>query len=194
VREEPSIRVWRLPVVIVSVCLMLTPGAMAEAADEESVRLFEGQGSQGIESPVELYLLEATYQHRVEADAGCVLTAGVFPAPRAPAVLVSEVLQADLAVGMSGRAGPSGEFGITQPGWATVQIGTGPECHWAYEISGRFLPPGREPRPPGVLDQPWILWLSVAVGGILVIGTLRRRTSANEIDSDEQPKITVVDA
>ncbi len=182
-----------LPMVL---CLALSSPATA-IAQEEQRRSFSGSGSVGSDSSIELYLLDAEYTHRLEADGSCDITAGVFPAHRQPAVRVSEVLQADLAVlrqGATARAGPDGVFTITQPGWATVQVGTGPDCTWTYEIAGPFLPAGREPRPPGALEQPWVLWTLVFGGLALLVGPfLRRRVTVRGGGDDGDGRVTVLD-
>lgn len=182
-----------LPVVL---CLALSAPAAA-MAQEEQRRSFPGSGSVGSDSSIELYLLDAEYTHRLDADGSCDITAGVFPAHREPAVRVSEVLQADLAVlrrGATGRVGPEGGFTITEPGWATVQVGTGPDCAWTYEIAGPFLPVGREPRPPGALEQPWVLWTLVLGGLALLAGPfLRRRARVRGDEGDGEGQVTVLD-
>jgi hypothetical protein len=164
------------------------------AAHAAETRMFEGRGSAGTNSSAEVYLLEGSYEHGIDVDAGCVLTAGLFPAHREPAVLVGDVLPADLAVGAGGRAASVGTFEITQPGWATVQIGTGPDCEWRYTVSGEFLPAGREPGPPGALAQPWVLWLGVGAALVILLGLRRQRRQPPAAADPEAPKVTIVDA
>ncbi len=171
--------------------VMLWTLAPAAAQDTET-RSFTGEGSRTAESDIELYLLEGVYQHRIRSQ-DCVVTVGLFPAEREPVVRLADVLQADLAIGMApGRVGPIGAFRISQPGWAVVQLGTGPDCSWTYEIVGRFLPPGREPGPPGVLAQPWVLWVAVALGAIAVWRLLRRPRRRGVEEAGHQ-RVWVVD-
>ncbi len=174
-----------------TIAVLVWLSAPATAQDVET-RSFTGEGSRAADSDIELYLIEGAYQHRIRSR-DCLVTVGIFPAQREPMVRLGDVLQADLAVGTPpGRVGPIGAFRITRPGWATVQLGTGPECGWTYEIVGRFLPPGREPGPPGVLTQPWVLWVAVVLGAI-VAWRLVRRPPRRRTDDAGPERVRVVD-
>lgn len=172
------------------VVLLLAIPAMAQDRDTQ---VFEGIGSAGSDSPLEVYLLEGTYEHRIAADAACVLTAGVFPGERSPQVPLGDVLQADLALGGGGRAGPDGTFRVTADGWAGVQVGTGPDCRWTYSITGSFLPAGREPAAPGALRQPWILWIALGAAVAIVVAAGRRRRGVPAAPGDEDVRVTIVE-
>ncbi len=165
-------------------------GAGGETVEVET-RTFEGVGSVGIETPFEMYLPNGRFTHDIVSDSGCALTSGVFPADRQPAVPFQQVLQADLAVGVSGRAGPNGTFDVSEPGWANVQVGTGPDCAWTYRISGPFLPEGREPGPPGALRQPWVLWVAIAAAATVVWRAMRHHDVVDP--AEPEPKVTVLD-
>lgn len=161
---------------IVLACVVVSAFAGDEPV-ESTTRSFEGVGSFGIDSPHELYLVGGLYGHSIETQLTCPATAGLFPAQREPTAKLAEVLRpTDLAAHMPGsNASTSGAFRITNPGWVTLQIGTGPDCAWSYAATGRFFPEGEEPRPPGSLNQPWVLWSALAV----VLGLAAARAAAN---------------
>lgn len=176
----------KLLLMVVGVASLLVMGAGSE---EVETRIFSGSGSRSVTSDVELFVVGGTYEHQLET-AGCFAAAGLFPAERLPRVKLREVLSADLSAGTSesslGQTMPFGTFTITAPGWATLQIGTGPECSWSYSIRGEFLPPGDEPGPPrapGSLQR-WEILLFVLGIASLAAFVARRGVSAGSDTSD----------
>lgn len=173
----------------VAALLVLTAAAVDSGAVE--TRTFTGTGSRGVGSDVEFFIVGGTYEHRLRIADGCFATAGVFPSERLPRVKLGEVLSADLSADSTGsalrRTSPSGSFAISTSGWATLQLGTGPDCSWTYSIRGRFLPPGDEPGPPRAPGLQWWEGLLLVVGTLLVIGlVVRRGISAGEVDHEER--------
>ena len=127
--------------VLVGFLILLT--ACSPAA-ERGTRTFEGSGSQGTDTSFQFYVVEGTYSH--ELSGGCLATAGLFPGDREPPVSLWDVLDADLAINPANAlAGPMGVFEIGQKGWTELQIGSGPDCEWTYQVTGDFLPAGGEP-------------------------------------------------
>jgi len=144
--------------------------------DIEETRTFDGTGSLGMATTVEVYLLEGSYRH--ELSSTCKAAASLFPADREPPVLLGDVLRADLVA--TGDAHDEGRVAISMPGWANLQIGTGPDCQWEYAISGVFVPLGSEPPPPRPDDDVGGLWgfgaiVLLVAAVVLVAGRSRRR-------------------
>ncbi len=154
-------------------------------------RSFDGTGSLDTSSPVEVYLLEGTYWHRLDGDDGCRISASLFPSRDPQGVILWDVLQADLTVGRT-PAVPSGSFSISQEGWARLQLGTGPDCGWTYSISGSFLTVGEEPDPPSERSLLWLQLLAVAGAAFFVVVVALRRRTAEPVEDDESP-IRVMD-
>ena len=173
---------------IAIVALVLATGFTDAADVERSTKTVDGQGSLGTDSPVELFLVGGLYSHELDTHLGCPATAGLFPATRQPAVELSEVLRpTDLAAYLPNvSAERTGSFRITTPGWATLQIGTGPDCAWTYTATGRFPPLGEEPQPPASPGQPWVLWISAAAAAMAagVVGLRIRRQRSTDLDTD----------
>ena len=156
---------------------------VAASAQEVDTRRFEGHGSRGVETDIEFFLVAGTYQHTLESN--CRITAGIFPSLQQPAVLLSEVLDADLAtLGSSDE----GQFPITQQGWANLQLGTGPDCTWEYTVTGAFLPLGDEPDPPGPGFIGWWPLALVVAGAALIIGNSARR---RPVEEEDEPRVRV---
>lgn len=153
-------------------------------------RSYAGTGSRGVDTDIEVYLIEGTYGHRLSAE--CDAAASLFPGRREPKVPLRDVLRADLET--SGPSIDTGPFTISEPGWANLQVGTGPECAWEYSITGMFLPAGSEPPPPRSPDEvggPWVLGVLVIVGLITVVGVVRSRRSPVVPARDEESKVRV---
>lgn len=177
---------------------LIVIGAVASiaASDDTSMetRAFSGEGSAGVESEVELYLPGGEYRHELQAAPDCFVTGGLFPAAREPRAKLGDVIRADLQVGEGRVTGPqaesTGTFTISTPGWAVLQLGTGPECRWDYTITGAFVPEGDEPRAP--LGQepigvalPLVVGLLALVAIVAVVG--RRRVP----DVRDEPAVRV---
>ena len=140
-----------------------------------------GVGSLGMESAIDLYLVGGGYQHAIEVDEGCFVTVGLFPSShQEPRVDLWDVIHADLQRGPGTVTGPQaparGDFTIGEAGWAELQLGTGPDCRWTYAITGRFVPPGKEPigplgRTPIGVAVPVLV---VALVGVVLVVARRR--------------------
>jgi len=157
------------------------------SAQEVETRRFDGVGSRGIGSDVEFFLVEGTYRHTLEGTSNCIITASVFPGPQQPAAVLSEVINADLAI-LDDVA--TDNFPITEQGWVNLQVGTGPECAWEYTVTGVFLPLGDEPKPPGSgLIGWWPVGLVAMGAALLIAGAVRRRPPAQ----GHEPKVQVAE-
>ncbi len=171
--------------------------AAATAAPERDSRAFDGSGSLGTDSPIELYLLEETYHHRIVAINGCFITASLFPMRGKPGVPLSDVLQAsDLSAGERAagapEADPAGSFTVTGAGWVNLQVGTGTDCRWSYSITGLFLPEGEEPAPPSPWNQLWLV--IAAVVAVIAVSVLAARRKPSPPQLEEEPAIRVLEA
>ncbi len=167
------------------IVLTLSSGPLAAEPIDET-RSYTRTGSIGSESDVEVYLLEGTYRHEVRSD--CVVAASLFPGDREPAVLLQDVLQADLVT--RDVAVDEGTFTINSAGWAMLQAGTGPDCQWSYAVTGTFLPVGEEPPPPRPPDD-----LGSAVGAgillVLICGLVVVVARTRRRPHDEEPVVKV---
>ena len=183
----------RLLKTVVAVAALLTIAAAAPTPEVDT-RGFEGAGSVGADTTLELYLLEGTYHHRLVGIGDCHTTASVFPSRGEQGVPLADVIHADLSVGR--RAGgitllkPSGSFEITRGGWANIQVGTGTECTWDYSITGLFLPEGEEPVPPTERSQWWLIIAGIAA--IAGLGLLVWRKRPPPRADEEEPAIRVM--
>ena len=184
----PTVRIG-MPSIALALTLLLTLGPLATEPAEET-REYTRTGSVGSESDVELYLLEGTYRH--ELSSRCTVAASLFPGDSDPAVLLQDVLQADLVTG--DVDGATGTFTISTAGWAMLQAGTGPDCQWSYAVTGSFLPVGDEPPPPRSPDD-----LGSAVGATIILVVLialvvvvaRTRRNPDEQDVERVVKVWV---
>jgi hypothetical protein len=167
---------------------LLAIAASAEPSPSVEVRSFTGSGSPGTDSPIEVYLLEANYHHRLIGSADCYTTASLFPSRDPHGVLLGDVLQADLSAGRSATAviDPAGTVIISQPGWARLQVGTGRDCAWKYSITGPFVPEGDEPNESGERNMMWWQIAGIAVVVSLTVLALRKR-SPKSGEGEEAP-------
>jgi hypothetical protein len=177
----------------VGALVALAAGATQSPSVE--VRAFDGSGSLGTDSPIEIYLLTGTYHHRLVGSTECYTTASVFPSRDPHGVLLGDVLQADLSVGKRASSdtviNPAGTMIVSQPGWARLQVGTGLDCAWKYSITGPFLPEGDEPEPPSNRDMRWWQIAGIAVVVSLTVLALRRRSPKSS--GDEEGPIRIMD-
>ena len=179
--------------------LVVTLGlASVAAADGAAIetRAFSGEGSAGVESEVELYLPGGEYRHELQTSPGCFVTGGLFPAEREPRTKLGDVIRADLQVGEGRVTGPqaesTGSFTITAPGWAVLQLGTGPECRWDYTITGAFVPAGDEPQAP-LGEEPISVALPLVVGllALVAVVAVAGRRRVRVVDPGEEPAVRV---
>ena len=184
----------RRVVVAVGVLILATAGAAAPIGSLET-RTITGTGSLAKTSATDIYLLQGSYHHHLVGTLDCYTTASLFPARGAAAVALADVLHADVSVGRrsSGDTGPvpTGTVEITQPGWARLEVGTGPDCPWTYSIRGAFLAEGDEPATESDRDFSWLLLVGTAIVASLAVLALRRR-SPSELEETE-PQIRVMD-
>jgi len=177
----------------VGALLAIAAGAAPTPAVE--IRSFSGTGSLDVASPVEVYLLAGTYHHRLVGTLDCYTTASLFPTRGDRGVVLSDVLQADLSVGRrsggEGEPDPAGRLVISQPGWARLEVGTGPECPWTYSITGRFLAQGDEPVTQAEQSLWWAQIAAVAVLASLAVLALRRKSPKSR--EDEETTIRLID-
>lgn len=177
---------------IVGIGALLVIAASAAPTPEVETRIFEGAGSVGTDSTLELYLLEGTYHHRLASPSECFISASLFPSRGSQGVPLSDVLDADLSVGTrsgSGETSPTGAIVISQAGWTNLQVGTGTDCEWTYSITGRFLPEGEEPVPPSERNQWWLIVAGVIAVAALVVLVLRRRPPAPPTDGEDAIRV-----
>jgi len=181
-------------VAMVAIGALLAIAAGAAQTTSVATRTYDGTGSLDASKPIHVYLLDGTYRHRLMGSIECYTTASVFPNRDRPGLLLGEVLDADISVGRrssgEGAVDPAGDFDISQPGWAWIQVGTGPECAWTYSITGRFLAEGDEPALPSERSLWWLQIVAVATIASLILLAVRRRSAPAE---DEESPIRVME-